>query len=201
MSVNALPCRAVSTDERSDIASAIEAARVAWNQPSKALRILRDAAGDAQSEEEREALAAVAVELGSAEDASLYVRSAAPELADQIRQGTVGLTGVRPLDSTSRPSTTGGRWAAFASALDAGQVFENLVSLRIIITALIAAGIVGAGAEWVWEPLGVPVGLTVLVATWLLLALSPTTVLFCPFCRKRVKLGASHCHHCGRAVS
>ena len=25
-------------------------------------------------------------------------------------------------------------------------------------------------------------------------------VLSCPYCGKRVKVGASHCHHCGRQV-
>jgi hypothetical protein len=28
----------------------------------------------------------------------------------------------------------------------------------------------------------------------------PTTVLYCPHCRKRVKIGATSCHHCGRTV-
>lgn len=28
-----------------------------------------------------------------------------------------------------------------------------------------------------------------------------TSALRCPYCRKRVKLGATHCHHCGRPVS
>lgn len=27
-----------------------------------------------------------------------------------------------------------------------------------------------------------------------------TTALKCPYCRKRVKLGATVCHHCGRPV-
>lgn len=31
--------------------------------------------------------------------------------------------------------------------------------------------------------------------------LAGTTALKCPHCRKRVKLGASACHHCGRAVA
>lgn len=204
----------------SAVQRAIADARQAHSQPSKALAILRDAAPLAQTPAERDALASALLDVAALDIASLYVQSAAPELAEKVRGGdgpppdytalvqrqaagtgqrrSAGSSGTAPEDHSIS------RWALVrevAASLDAGQVVENLFSLRVIIVSLIAGGIVGAGAEWVWQPLGVPVGLTVFVLAWLLLALSPDTVLFCPYCRKRVKLGASHCHHCGRAVS
>jgi hypothetical protein len=37
-------------------------------------------------------------------------------------------------------------------------------------------------------------------AAFILMFSSGRTALKCPYCRKRVKLGATVCHHCGRAV-
>ena len=48
------------------------------------------------------------------------------------------------------------------------------------------------------------VGTVVFFASVVLLVvplLGGVTALKCPACRKRVKLGATACHHCGRAVA
>jgi hypothetical protein len=77
--------------------------------------------------------------------------------------------------------------------------WRNLFSSRAWITALtlpiIAFYVLGA----VWKPLGYVAGILLLVLclAWLV---SPENVLYCPYCKKRVKVGASACHHCGRSV-
>jgi hypothetical protein len=43
-------------------------------------------------------------------------------------------------------------------------------------------------------------GFLIAAAAMILMLSSGRTALKCPFCRKRVKLGATVCHHCGRAV-
>ena len=66
-----------------------------------------------------------------------------------------------------------------------------------------AAGIAGAvigGFLTGGSQIGVWAGLVVGVAGGVIPLLAGTSALRCPFCRKRVKLGATHCHHCGRAV-
>lgn len=41
------------------------------------------------------------------------------------------------------------------------------------------------------------IGFAALGAMWL----GGRLVLNCPYCGKGVKIGATHCHHCGRAVT
>ncbi len=65
--------------------------------------------------------------------------------------------------------------AIFLGGLLASFVFNG--SQTMIVLGMIVAG--------------------VLVVTPLALG---TSALRCPACRKRVKLGATACHHCGRAV-
>ncbi|MEJ7792030.1 MAG: hypothetical protein WKF65_08685 [Gaiellaceae bacterium] len=161
----------MSEDSISPVFKAIEEARTARGQPSKALAVLREAARHARSADERNALASAVLELAAHEDASLYVKTAGPELAYKLRGEPTDdhwftLFSLAPVghphprdeatateSSNGADSNAGGRaaaiWAEFSGALDAGQVVQNLFSLRIILIASITAGIVGAGAEWI----------------------------------------------------
>lgn len=70
--------------------------------------------------------------------------------------------------------------------------------VRIALVALFGAvvgGIVTGG-----NTVGVWVGLFVALAAAVLPLLNGRSALRCPACRKRVKLGAAACHHCGRQV-
>lgn len=80
------------------------------------------------------------------------------------------------------------------------QLIQNLFSLRLFTMSFFSAAIIAVLLSLVWHPLVyliVPLGLLF----WIALAASPTTVLVCPWCKKRVKVGARVCHHCGRVVS
>lgn len=72
-------------------------------------------------------------------------------------------------------------------------------STRVWIGAAIPAIIIGALLRLVWEPL-VYLWIPIFIVWWLFLVLDPTHVLYCPYCRKRVKMGAATCHRCGRDV-
>jgi hypothetical protein len=79
--------------------------------------------------------------------------------------------------------------------------WENLFSLRMWFGALIVGAIVSVPFALIWGPLGT-VALTLGVVGMIAFQLSPQgTVFYCPYCRKRVKAGASTCHHCGRTVT
>ena len=57
-------------------------------------------------------------------------------------------------------------------------------------------------AAWIWEPLAAPVVIIVIFSVWILGVLfSNNGPLKCPYCGKRVKIGADACHHCGRIVT
>jgi FtsH-binding integral membrane protein len=81
-----------------------------------------------------------------------------------------------------------------------GQIIANLFSLRLFYVCAASSLTVGIVlAALIWEPLAY-LAVPLFFALWLGLSISPTTVAYCPYCSKRVKLGASACHHCGRAV-
>jgi hypothetical protein len=68
---------------------------------------------------------------------------------------------------------------------------------------IIGVGIVGAvigGFLTHGSQIGVWAGLIIGIAGSVVPLMAGTSALKCPFCRKRVKLGATHCHHCGRVV-
>jgi hypothetical protein len=81
------------------------------------------------------------------------------------------------------------------------RFFENLLSFRlgcasIVIAALVGAGLTAIGGEGLsW------LALPVLILVWWFGAANPGTVLYCPYCRKRVKAGANTCHHCQQRVA
>lgn len=68
---------------------------------------------------------------------------------------------------------------------------------------IIGVGIVGAvvgGFLTNGSQVGVWAGLIIGIAGGVVPLMAGTSALKCPYCRKRVKLGAAVCHHCGRAV-
>ncbi|MFI6326613.1 hypothetical protein ACIBG8_54455 [Nonomuraea sp. NPDC050556] len=78
--------------------------------------------------------------------------------------------------------------------------WQTLFSIRVWLTALIAAGLVAFLLSLLWGPLGYTFWL------WLALVIFGVTVnpefkTRCPYCEKRVKMGAKACHHCGRLVA
>lgn len=52
----------------------------------------------------------------------------------------------------------------------------------------------------IWVPLGVAVFFFVLAIEFIA-EISGALTLVCPYCGKRVKMGAHACHHCGRYVN
>jgi uncharacterized membrane protein len=81
-----------------------------------------------------------------------------------------------------------------------GQRLQRLVSFRIGCLAAIVALIVAAIASAVWRPLVGPVFFLVFAAVMVLAMFNDRNILYCPYCRKRVKMGATTCHHCGQNV-
>ena len=77
--------------------------------------------------------------------------------------------------------------------------WQALFSTRVMLTNVVLAAILGALAGMVARPLGIVVFILVF-ALATLAAATGDTVTRCPYCSKRVKIGASACHHCGREV-
>lgn len=71
--------------------------------------------------------------------------------------------------------------------------------LRILAVAFavtVGASIVAHGNRWV-----IYVAFFGTIAVFVIPLLTGDAKLKCPACRKRIKLGASACHHCGRSIS
>ncbi len=77
--------------------------------------------------------------------------------------------------------------------------WESALSFRILFLALLVAVIPAGLVALVSSPASSVVLFVVFGAVWWQLA-TTTNPLYCPHCRKRVKMGASACHHCGREV-
>lgn len=69
---------------------------------------------------------------------------------------------------------------------------------RVIGVAL-AGAVIGAFLTH-GSQVGIWAGLLIGFGGALVPLLTGASALRCPYCRKRVKLGASACHHCGREV-
>lgn len=67
--------------------------------------------------------------------------------------------------------------------------------IGVAIVGAIAGSFLTGGSQ-----VGVWAGLIIGVAVSVTPLLAGTSTLRCPYCRKRVKLGATACHHCGRTV-
>lgn len=77
--------------------------------------------------------------------------------------------------------------------------WSNLASLRVWFGILIAGAILGGLAGKLWKPLTVPffiLGSLGSLTIWLTIGGN----VYCPQCRKRVKMGANVCHHCGASA-
>lgn len=113
--------------------------------------------------------------------------------------------GVNPPAPQSRPTQDPSAMQtlrAKAPRQSTWDVLVKLASIRLMVVALIIGVIVAIPLVLVGAPdwLVGPVWIGVAVIVWLLGALNPYNVLYCPASRKRLKGGASACHHCGRHV-
>ena len=80
----------------------------------------------------------------------------------------------------------------------AEAVLQRAFSFRLIGGALLLALLVGAFVAAASPTVGAIITIVLFLATYGVGVLNPVNVLYCPHCRKRVKAGASVCHHCGR---
>jgi hypothetical protein len=78
--------------------------------------------------------------------------------------------------------------------------FQALISFRVIGLALVGAVLVSLLLSPISEGLGTTIGVVVFFLIWAMAAANTDLVLYCPHCRKRVKIGADVCHHCGRSA-
>lgn len=81
----------------------------------------------------------------------------------------------------------------------AGEAIRQLASIRLILIALFGGLLVAIPLSMIARPLGYAF-FPVFLLLWIGTALSRDYALYCPHCRKRVKMGANVCHHCGRTV-
>jgi hypothetical protein len=81
----------------------------------------------------------------------------------------------------------------------AGEAVRRLASIRLVLIALFGGLVVAIPLSMIARPLGYAF-FPVFLLLWIGTALSRDYALACPHCRKRVKMGADVCHHCGRAV-
>ena len=94
------------------------------------------------------------------------------------------------LPGTAEPQRLTISWAA---------TVRKLFSFRLMLGAIVVAVVVGAVASLAWQPLAY-IWIPTFLLVWVGGALNPLHVLYCPYCKKRVKAGADSCHHCGRVV-
>lgn len=82
-----------------------------------------------------------------------------------------------------------------------GHFFQTLFSVRWGCSAMLLALIPAVIGSLITPVLGTILFFVVFVPVWIIGAANPGNVLYCPYCRKRVKVGATTCHHCGRSVA
>jgi hypothetical protein len=82
-----------------------------------------------------------------------------------------------------------------------GAVLRNALPFRLVFAAFLIAAIPGYVGSLIAPAVGGVLFFGVFIPVWLLSAANPLVVLYCPFCGKRVKMGADSCHHCGRRVT
>jgi predicted amidophosphoribosyltransferase len=124
-------------------------------------------------------------ECGAAEPGR-FCRECGHELASAPLSGVLG--SAQPITPTVRPVSRADLWT--------GRI-ERALSVRVGCGALFTAALLGALASYIWEPLAVPIAAVAFVILWLAAVANDEQMAKCDACRKRVKLGASACHHCG----
>jgi hypothetical protein len=75
-----------------------------------------------------------------------------------------------------------------------------LFSLRVWFGAVLVGLIATILPALLWPPLGT-VAFCLAFGWTMYYQVTQGTPLRCPYCRKRVKIGATACHHCGRATA
>jgi hypothetical protein len=83
-----------------------------------------------------------------------------------------------------------------ATLIASGRLIAKAGSFRLIYTSLLAALLVGVPLSFLRPPLFF-VSVPVFLLVWLGNVANPAMVLKCPDCRRRVKMGAVACGHCG----
>ena len=87
-------------------------------------------------------------------------------------------------------------WGEYVS-----QVLGRAFSLRLIVASFFTGILIAVIVGTFWDAAGDVVGIPAAILVWLGYAVNPTSPPpKCPYCRKRVKLSAKACHHCGRTV-
>ena len=74
---------------------------------------------------------------------------------------------------------------------------QRALSLRVILGSLFVSFLGGMLVGLVWERAEMPVVWGLAAVCYLGAVADPSQMLRCDACRKRVKVGASTCHHCG----
>lgn len=113
-----------------------------------------------------------------------------PELRAQVEAA--------PRDRTPSAGTSAERGLG-RRLIVAAQLTRRLASIRIFFMALFGGLLVAVPLSLIARPLGYAF-FPVFLLLWLGTALNRDYALDCPHCRKRVKMGAGVCHHCGRSV-
>lgn len=80
--------------------------------------------------------------------------------------------------------------------------WSNIVSFRVLFGAFVIALVVAILPSMISSAFGGVVFVIVFLVVYGNAIFNPEApVLYCPHCRKRVKAGATTCHHCGKAVA
>ena len=80
--------------------------------------------------------------------------------------------------------------------------WSSAFSFRVIFAAFFMAVLVAILPSMVSSAFGGVVFVLVFLAVYGMAIFNPNAaVLYCPHCRKRVKVGADTCHHCGKLVA
>jgi hypothetical protein len=86
------------------------------------------------------------------------------------------------------PLTT---WQVWSGRIERG------LSIRVVCLAILAGFFAGFAASFISEALVAPAIVIVMVGAWLAAVLNDEQMMRCDACLKRVKMGATTCHHCG----
>jgi Flp pilus assembly protein TadB len=111
-----------------------------------------------------------------------------------------------PVPVPSKPRGRDLRQKSAKAAQTTGQVvrainWQTLFSFRFLLGNLLIAAVIAILPSLLWPVLGSVVFFAAFAVLVVVGATNPELVLYCPHCKKRVKAGASACHHCGRTVA
>lgn len=78
---------------------------------------------------------------------------------------------------------------------------RRAASIRRLLGAVFAGLVAGALSGAISPSLTAPVFMAVAVLAWLGGVTTRENPLYCPHCRRRTKIGAQACRHCGRVAA